>query len=258
MNASNLDVVNLKEARVLTGVLFGAMLPFLFGALTMLSVGESAQKMIVEVRRQFKLYPILLEADPDTGMKTAEQFQRMRDHNPPLPESKRCVRIATECALEEMLLPGLIAVFAPAVIGFLLGAPGLGGMLGGSLTSGFMLAVTMSNAGGAWDNAKKWIEKYGKDLKHPKTGEPWLGGKGSEFHDAVVVGDTVGDPFKDTSGPALNILIKLMSIVSLVIAPVIKEDVVSGAPTETIVAKTWWASLIIVVVGSLFAKAMLS
>merc|ERR1719456_1882675 len=168
MNASNLDVVNLKEARVLTGVLFGAMLPFLFGALTMLSVGESAQKMIVEVRRQFKLYPILLEADPDTGMKTAEQFQRMRDHNPPLPESKRCVRIATECALEEMLLPGLIAVFAPAV--------------GGSLTSGFMLAFTMSNAGGAWDNAKKWIEKYGKDLKHPKTGDAWLGGKGSEFH----------------------------------------------------------------------------
>ena len=133
-------------------------------------------------------------------------------------------------------------------------------MLGGSLTSGFMLAVTMSNAGGAWDNAKKWIEKYGKDLKHPKTGEPWLGGKGTEFHDAVVVGDTVGDHFKDTSGPALNILIKLMSIVSLVIAPVIKEDVVMAGEVveETIVAKTWWASLIIVVVGSLFAKAMLS
>merc|ERR1719399_1161153 len=196
--------------------------------------------MIVEVRRQFKLYPILLEADPDTGMKTAEQFQRMRDHNPPLPESKRCVRIATECALEEMLLPGLIAVFAPAVIGFL-------------------LAVTMSNAGGAWDNAKKWIEKYGKDLKHPKTGEPWLGGKGTEFHDAVVVGDTVGDPFKDTSGPALNILIKLMSIVSLVIAPVIKEDgVATGDVKQTIVAETWWASLIIVIFGAMFAKIMLS
>ncbi len=163
------------------------MLPFLFSAFTMESVGKTANKMIVEVRNQFKTIPGILEG---TGK----------------PDYKRCVEISTAAALKEMMLPGVMAVASPLVIGILLGTEALGGLLVGSLVSGVMLAIFMSNSGGAWDNAKKYIE------------EGTHGGKGSDAHKAAVVGDTVGDPFKDTSGPSINILIKLMTIVSLVFA----------------------------------------
>ena len=166
----------------------GGMLPFLFSAFTMDSVSKAAYKMIEEVRRQFKTIPGILEGKGK-------------------PDYKSCVAISTQAALKEMLLPGVMAVLAPVFIGVVLGPDVLGGLLGGALVTGVMLAIFMSNSGGAWDNAKKYIE----DGHH--------GGKGSEAHRAAVVGDTVGDPFKDTSGPSINILIKLMTIVSLVFAP---------------------------------------
>ncbi|MEE9240099.1 MAG: sodium/proton-translocating pyrophosphatase, partial [bacterium] len=162
--------------------------PFLIGSMTMNSVGKAAFIMIQEIRRQFREIPGIMEG-------TAE------------PDSARCVDISTQAALKEMIGPGVIAVVAPILVGFLMGKEALGGMLAGALLSGVLLALLMANAGGAWDNAKKEIED-GK-----------LGGKGSEAHKAAVVGDTVGDPMKDTSGPSMNILIKLMSIVSLVLAP---------------------------------------
>ena len=175
---------------VLIGMFIGAIFPFLVSALTMSAVGTAAYDMIKEIRRQFKEIPGLLEgkAEPDTV---------------------RCVDIATRAALVRMLPPGLLAVLAPVVVGFGLGAEALGGMLGGALLGCVLLALTMANAGGAWDNAKKYVEKGN------------LGGKGSDTHAAVVVGDTVGDPFKDTSGPSMNILINVMAIVSLVIAPLL-------------------------------------
>ncbi|MEM7134857.1 MAG: sodium-translocating pyrophosphatase [Chloroflexota bacterium] len=179
--------LNLLDPIVLAGLLIGAMLPYLFAALTMTAVGKAAYEIVLEVRRQFREIPGLMEG---TGT----------------PDYKACVGISTESALRYMVVPGLLAVLVPLAVGFILGAAALAGMLIGAISSGFVLAVMMANAGGAWDNAKKWIE----------TGE--MGGKGSEAHKAAVVGDTVGDPFKDTSGPALNILIKLMSIVSLVFA----------------------------------------
>jgi K(+)-stimulated pyrophosphate-energized sodium pump len=172
---------------MIPGIIIGAMLPYLFAALTMTAVGKAAYEIVLEVRRQFKEIPGLMEG---TGK----------------PDYKRCVAISTQSALREMILPGSLAVAVPLAVGFLLGAEALAGLLIGAIASGFMLAVMMANSGGAWDNAKKWIE----------TGV--LGGKGSDAHKAAVVGDTVGDPFKDTSGPSLNILIKLMSIVSLVFA----------------------------------------
>jgi K(+)-stimulated pyrophosphate-energized sodium pump len=185
--AVGLATIDCLNPKVIVGLLIGGMLPFLFSAFTMESVGKTANKMIVEVRNQFKTIPGILEG---TGK----------------PDYKRCVEISTAAALKEMLLPGIMAVAAPIVIGILLGTEALGGLLVGSLVSGVMLAIFMSNAGGAWDNAKKYIE------------EGTHGGKGSEAHKAAVVGDTVGDPFKDTSGPSINILIKLMTIVSLVFA----------------------------------------
>ncbi len=185
--AAGLDRLNLLDPVMLPGILIGAMLPFLFSAMTMTAVGKAAQEIVVEVRRQFKEIPGLMEGKAK-------------------PDYRRCVAISTEGALREMMVPGAMAVLVPLLVGFLLGAEALAGLLVGAIASGFMLAVMMANAGGAWDNAKKWIE----------TGE--LGGKGSDPHKAAVVGDTVGDPFKDTSGPSLNILIKLMSIVSLVFA----------------------------------------
>ena len=166
------------------------MLPFIFSALTMNAVGRSANKMIEEVRRQFKSIPGLLEGNAE-------------------PDSAQCVAISTKAAIREMLAPGLLAVIAPVVTGFVLGVAGLGGLLAGSLVTGVLMALMMANAGGAWDNAKKYIE------------EGNLGGKGSEPHKAAVIGDTVGDPFKDTAGPSLNILIKLMSIVSVIFAPLV-------------------------------------
>ena len=189
------SAVDIKQPVVLCGVLIGAMLPFLFAALTMLSVGKAAEMIIVEVRDQFYRAPGIM-----TGAVK--------------PDYDRCIRISTEAALKEMMLPGVLAVFTPAVVGFLMGSYGLAGMLAGALTSGFMLAVMMANAGGAWDNAKKYVEKDGLGAGR---------GKHTSNHDATVIGDTVGDPFKDTSGPSLNILIKLMSVVSLVLAPVFKS-----------------------------------
>ncbi len=189
-------VIEVTDPRVVVGLLIGGILPFFIGALTMTSVGRAAGRMVEEIRRQFREIPGLLEGKP--GVK---------------PDSGRCVEISTAAALKEMMLPGIVAILAPVAIGFMpgLGAESLGGMLAGATVAGVMLALMMANAGGAWDNAKKAIEK----------GEIPGESKGGEAHKAAVVGDTVGDPFKDTSGPSMNILIKLMSIVSLVIAPLV-------------------------------------
>ncbi len=182
--AVKLTEISILEPRVIIGMLIGGMLPFLFSALTMQSVGKAAFQMIEEVRRQFRSIPGIMEG-------TAK------------PDYKKCVEISTTAALKEMLVPGIMAVAAPLVVGILLGTSALGGLLAGSLVTGVLMAIFMSNAGGAWDNAKKYIEEGNH------------GGKGSEAHKAAVVGDTVGDPFKDTSGPSINILIKLMTVVSL-------------------------------------------
>jgi len=183
-------MLRLNDPEVLIGMFVGGLLPFLIASITMTAVGDAAYAMIHEIRRQFREIPGLLEG---TGK----------------PDTARCVDIATSAALQRMVLPGVIAVAAPVVIGFGISPEALGGMLGGALVSCVLLALTMANAGGAWDNAKKWVEKGN------------LGGKGSEVHKAAVVGDTVGDPFKDTSGPSMNILINVMAIVSLVIAPLL-------------------------------------
>jgi len=187
MAGGNLSL-NIGEVSVFIGLFVGAMLPFLFAALTIDAVGRAAQEMIEEVRRQFREIPGLREGEEGV-----------------VPDSARCVAISTKASLKEMVIPGALAVIVPLVIGFI-SVNALGGFLAGALVTGFCLAIFMANAGGAWDNAKKYIE----------TGA--LGGKGSESHKAAVVGDTVGDPFKDTSGPAMNILIKVMTIVSLVFA----------------------------------------
>ncbi|MDO5131883.1 MAG: sodium-translocating pyrophosphatase [Eubacteriales bacterium] len=181
--------IDLLDYKVIVGLFLGGMLPFLFSALTMDSVSKAAYKMIEEVRRQFRSIPGILEG---TGK----------------PDYTTCVAISTSAALKEMLVPGIMAVIAPLLVGIVLGPTALGGLLGGSLVTGVMLAIFMSNSGGAWDNAKKYVE------------EGHHGGKGSDTHRATVVGDTVGDPFKDTSGPSINILIKLMTVVALVFAPV--------------------------------------
>ncbi len=187
-SAVNLTVINILEPKVVIGFFLGGVLPFFVASLTMTAVGKAAAQMVEEVRRQFREITGLMEgkAKPDTG---------------------RCVDIATKGALAQMVAPGVTAILSPIVIGLLLGKEGLGGMLAGATMSGVMLALMMANAGGAWDNAKKYIESGAH------------GGKGSDAHKAAVVGDTVGDPFKDTSGPAMNILIKLMAIVSLVVGP---------------------------------------
>jgi K(+)-stimulated pyrophosphate-energized sodium pump len=181
---------NLDNPNVLLGMLLGATLPFIFSALTMNAVGRSANSMISEVRRQFRTIEGLMEGKTE-------------------PDSARCVAISTRAAIREMIAPGLLAVTAPVATGYVLGISGLGGLLSGALVAGVLLALMMANAGGAWDNAKKFIE----DGNH--------GGKGSDPHKAAVIGDTVGDPFKDTSGPSLNILIKLMSIVAVIFAPLV-------------------------------------
>ena len=186
--AVKLESIDILDPRVIIGLFIGGMLPFLFSAITMESVSKAAYKMIEEVRRQFH---------EDSGILAGTSR----------PDYKSCVGISTVAALHEMIVPGVIAAAAPIVVGIILGTDALGGMLAGSLVTGVLLAIFMSNAGGAWDNAKKYIE----------TGHH--GGKGSEAHHAAVVGDTVGDPFKDTSGPSINILIKLMTIISLVFAP---------------------------------------
>ena len=185
-----LDSINLLNPLTLAGVLIGGMLPFLFGALTMQSVGKAAGQMVEEVRRQFKEKPGILKGNDK-------------------PDYSTCVEISTRAALREMIVPGIIAILSPIVVGLLLGAEALAGLIAGAVVTGVMMAILMANAGGAWDNAKKYIEGGA------------YGGKGSECHKAGVVGDTVGDPFKDTSGPSMNILIKLMTIVAVVFAPLI-------------------------------------
>ncbi|MEQ1740074.1 MAG: sodium-translocating pyrophosphatase [Methyloglobulus sp.] len=187
VTAAKIESLDILGPTMLPGLLIGAMMPYLFSALTMMAVGKAAHAIVLEVRRQFHEIPGLMEG---TGK----------------PDYKACVGISTESALREMIIPGALAVVVPIVVGHVLGKEALAGLLVGTLLSGFLLAVMMANAGGAWDNAKKYIE----------TGQ--YGGKGSDSHKAAVVGDTVGDPFKDTSGPSLNILIKLMTIVSLVFA----------------------------------------
>ena len=185
---TGIEVFDLRETDVLMGLMVGAMMPFIFAALTIQAVGRAAYAMVTEVRRQFREIPGLMEGEAEA------------DH-------AKAVAISTRGAMREMVLPGILAVAAPVAVGAILGPTALGGLLIGAIAVGFLLAIMMANAGGAWDNAKKYIEAGN------------LGGKGSKQHEAAVVGDTVGDPFKDTSGPALNILIKLMSIVALVFAP---------------------------------------
>ena len=180
--------VNLLEPKVLAGMFVGAMLAHLFGAMTIEAVSRAAQKMIDEVRRQFREHPGIMAGTEE-------------------PDYSTCVDISTRAALKEMILPGLLAIACPIVMGLLLGAEALAGLLLGSTVSGVLLAIWMANAGGAWDNAKKFIEAGNH------------GGKGSDSHHAGVIGDTVGDPLKDTAGPSMNILIKLMSIVALVFVP---------------------------------------
>jgi K(+)-stimulated pyrophosphate-energized sodium pump len=183
-------ILELSDPYLVSGLFIGAMLPFVFAALTMGAVGKAAYAMVEEVRYQFKKFK-LLESDKNK------------------PDYERCVRISTNRALKAMMLPSLMAVISPIVVGIVLKPTGLGGLLMGSIATGFLLAVFLANSGGAWDNAKKYVE----------SGH--LGGKGSDAHKATIIGDTVGDPCKDTSGPSLNILIKLMSIVSLVFLPLI-------------------------------------
>lgn len=188
--AVNLEKIDLLNPLTLVGVLIGGMLPFLFGALTMSSVGKAATQMVEEVRRQFREKKGILEGKEK-------------------PDYSTCVEISTASALKEMILPGILAIVVPLIVGIFLGSEALAGLIGGAVVTGVLMAIMMANAGGAWDNAKKYIEGGAH------------GGKGSFAHKAGVVGDTVGDPFKDTSGPAMNILIKLITIVSLVFAPVI-------------------------------------
>jgi len=188
--AVGLEIIDVTNPMVFVGMLIGAMLPFLFCALTMTAVGKAAYAVVIEVRRQFKEIAGIMEEKAD-------------------PDYAACIAISTNAALREMIAPGVLAVLAPLLVGYFLGPAALGGLLAGSLVAGFSLAITMANAGGAWDNAKKYIEQGN------------YGGKGSDAHKAAVVGDTVGDPFKDTSGPAINILLKLMSMVALVFAPLL-------------------------------------
>ena len=184
--------IDIIDPIVVIGLFLGGMLPFFVAALTMTAVGRAAQGMVDEVRRQFREIPGIMEG-------TAK------------PDSARCIDISTQAALREMILPGLTAVLAPVVVGYFMGPTALGGMLAGAMVTGVLMALFMANSGGAWDNAKKYIELGN------------FGGKGTDAHAAGVVGDTVGDPFKDTSGPSLNILLKLMTVIALVIAPLLVQ-----------------------------------
>jgi len=187
---ARLDSINLSSSTTVIGLFLGAMMPFVISSLTIKGVGRAANKMVLEIRRQFREIAGLMEGKAE-------------------PETDKCIDIVTKAALKEMLLPGSLAIVAPLVVGFVLGAEALGGFLAGATATGVLMGIFMANVGGTWDNSKKWIE------------EGNLGGKGTPVHAAAVVGDTVGDPFKDTSGPSMNILIKLMSVVALVFAPLL-------------------------------------
>lgn len=204
-----LETINVISPKVMVGVLIGAALPFIFSSMTMKAVGDAACLMVEEVRKQFRTIKGLIEGKAES-------------------DYQKCISISTDAALKQMIVPSLIAILAPVLLGLILGPEALGGLLVGSIACGFLLAVMMANAGGAWDNAKKYIEAGN------------LGGKGSDNHKAAVIGDTVGDPFKDTSGPSINILIKLMSIVSLLIAPLIVVEV-------SVMAKVIIAAIAIIV-----------
>jgi hypothetical protein len=197
--------IDVNDKFVLTGAIIGALLPFIFAALTMFAVGSAAEELIVEVRRQFREIPYLREG------KTPDGKRVNADH-------ATCINICTTAALREMVMPGVLAVFTPVAFGFTFGAKFIGGLLVGSILSGFFLGITMANAGGAWDNAKKYVEAN-RLIYQGKVQS-----KKSDYHVATVVGDTVGDPFKDTSGPALNILAKLMSLLSLIISGALSQE----------------------------------
>ncbi len=228
MTTAGIDAIDIARPKVMAGLLLGGMLPFLFSSMAMNAVGRAAMDMINEVRRQFNTIPELKAAlavmkrntSDDMNTWTAED-RAIFDAADGKAEYAKCVKISTDASIREMILPGLIAVISPVIIGFLGGAEMLGGLIAGVTVSGVLMAIFQSNAGGAWDNAKKMFEE-GVDIKGTKHY------KGSEAHKAAVVGDTVGDPFKDTSGPSLNILLKLMSVVALVIAPLITPQGMFG------------------------------
>jgi len=224
-NDADIHSIDVSESHVLAGAIFGACLPFIFAAMTMLAVGRAATMMIAEVREQIKLY----------NLKDEDNYKT--------PDYQRCVKISTDASVKEMLIPGVLAIAAPLFIGFLLGPEALGGMLVGGITCGFMLAVYMANSGGAWDNAKKWIE-----AGHMTDEDGKIVVKHTDIHAAAVTGDTIGDPFKDTSGPSLNILMKLMTMISLVFA---KGQFKGKDPYES-----WVVALIIAVVFMVFATGL--
>jgi K(+)-stimulated pyrophosphate-energized sodium pump len=223
MHTAGIDVIDISNPKVMGGLLLGGMLPFLFSSMAMDAVGRAAEDMIDEVRRQFHNIPELKNAlaimrkneGKDESEWSAED-KAVFDKADGKAEYEKCVAISTKASIREMLVPGLIAVLTPALVGFLGGAEMLGGLLAGVTVTGVMMAIFQSNAGGAWDNAKKMVEE-GVEIKGKKYG------KGSDVHAAAVTGDTVGDPFKDTSGPSLNILIKLMSVVALILAPLLTK-----------------------------------
>ncbi len=234
MQQANVSAIDLSQPQIIAGLFVGAMLPMLFSALAMGAVGRAASKMIEEVRRQFNSIPALKNAldifkkyDGDISQATPEELEIIALAED-APEYEKCVEISTRSSLKEMILPGLLALIVPTLVGYIGGAEMLGGLLAGVTASGVLLAIFQSNAGGAWDNAKKMVEE-GITLDDETYG------KGSDMHTATVVGDTVGDPLKDTSGPSLNILVKLMSIVALVIAPsiAINTDTASEDFTES-------------------------
>jgi K(+)-stimulated pyrophosphate-energized sodium pump len=223
MTSAQISTIDLSKAPVMACLFVGAMFPVVFSAMAMGAVGRAAMAMITEVRRQFADIPPLKAAlsvmrkNGDTDMKDwSAEDQRIFKEADGVAEYGKCVEISTAAALREMVMPGVLAVVSPVIIGFLFGAEALGGLLAGVTVSGVLMAIFQSNAGGAWDNAKKMFEE-GVTI----NGEKFY--KKSEPHKAAVVGDTVGDPFKDTSGPSLNILLKLISVVALVIAPMIMD-----------------------------------
>ena len=226
MKTANVTAIDVSRPDIMAGLLIGGMLPFVFSALSMNAVGRAAMAMIEEVRRQFRDIPALKAAlevmrkNNSDMTKASAADRKIFDGADGVAEYDKCVEISTQASIKEMVLPGLLAIIVPVLIGFIGGAEMLGGLLAGVTTCGVLMAIFQSNAGGAWDNAKKMIEEQGK--------------KGTEAHKAAVVGDTVGDPFKDTSGPSLNILLKLMSVVALVIAPSISMNLDNNYTKNTI------------------------